>query len=79
MMLGVWGVNVLAGVGIALSPLAQEAGAWASVFAYSVLLVVGWWYLYRKPAVVAYYRLLEEQAKAGLRNGAPAEFSQYSA
>lgn len=73
LMLGFWGVNVLAGVGIALSPLGQESGAWASVSAYSVILVVAWWYLYRKPGVVAYYRLLEEQAKAGVREWAPVE------
>jgi hypothetical protein len=73
LMLAFWGANVLVGIGIALFPFAQHTGAWASVVAYSVTLVVAWWYHYRKPGVVAYYRLLEEQAKEGVRDWAPVE------
>lgn len=71
LMLAFWGVNVVAGVGMALSTFAQETGAWAPVYLYLFLLVVAWWYLYRKPSVVAYYRLLNEQASVGTRAGTP--------
>ena len=76
LMLAFWGVNVLVGIGIALFPFAQEtgaSGAWASVATYVVTLAVAWWYLYRKPGVVAYYRILEEQAKRGIRDWAPVD------
>ena len=79
LMLAFWGVNVVAGVGMALSTFAQEPGAWASVFLYLLLLVVAWWYLYRKPGVVAYYRLLEEQASAGVGAGRPALSGEHGA
>lgn len=79
LMLAFWGVNVIAGVGIALSPLAQEGGAWAPVCVYLVLLIVAWWYLYRKPNVAAYYRLLEEQAAASSGGGPPAVFGEHGA
>lgn len=56
-----------------LLPFAQETGAWASVVAYSVILAVAWWYLYRKPGVVAYYRILDQQAKRSVQNWVPVE------
>ena len=79
LMLAFWGVNVVAGIGMALSTFAQESGAWASVFLYLVLLVVAWWYLYRKRNVAAYYRLLEEQATAGSQDVPSVAFREHGA
>jgi hypothetical protein len=73
-MLTLWAASLVGGVGMALSPLGKEDGAWASVFSCVVILQITWWYLYRKASVVEYYRLLSVQAANAAREKAQETF-----
>jgi hypothetical protein len=59
-----WGANLLFGAGVATWGPVRDPAEWAPVLMYLIIIAIVWWYLYRKPAVVAYYRVLEEQVRA---------------
>jgi len=59
-----WCANLLLGAGLATWGPVHDPEAWAPLPIYLIIIAIVWWYLYRKPAVVAYYRVLEEQMRA---------------
>ena len=56
-----WGANAILIVGLQLWGPVEVRGDWTPILLYPIMIAVVWWYLYRKAAVVAYYRVLEEQ------------------
>jgi hypothetical protein len=59
-----WGANLIVVVGLEIWGPIKERGDWTPALVYPILIALVWWYLYRKAAVVAYYRALEEQLRA---------------
>jgi hypothetical protein len=63
LMVAFWGGNLLLGVGLAAWGPVHDPGEWPQLAIYLIIIGIVWWYLYRKPSVVAYYRVLEEQRR----------------
>jgi hypothetical protein len=63
LILVLWGANLVAFVGLEIWGPVRDRGDWTPVFLYPIMIAIVWWYLYGKPTVVAYYRVLEQQVR----------------